>query len=213
MSPPGTLSIAVTGNIASGKSAVCRYLGTLGANVIDADTVAQGLMRRGQPAWQPVVDAFGPDILDAGGEISRPALRQIVFAEPAALLRLNAAVHPLVHALLLQSVRDVQRGQVVVIEAVAIVEAGTYKQMDQLWLVLSSRADQISRLMVSRHLTREEAAFRVDAQTPAEAKVKLADVVLRNQGSLDDLHSQASRAWRAALAQFGIPNQDGRLLR
>lgn len=205
-------SIGITGNIASGKSSVARRLGSFGATVIDADDVARECMRPGLPAWKDVVATFGAGVLDADGTIDRPKLRGIVFSDRAALQRLNAAVHPHVHAEILRRLAALGPSQVGVVEAVALVEAGTNKDLGTVWLVLSPPELQIARLMETRGLTREDAAWRVAAQSPAEDKLLAADVVLHNAGSLDALHADVDRAWRDALARWGVPNRDGRLL-
>lgn len=196
-------TIGVTGNIASGKSSVARRLGERGALVIDADILAHELMRPGLPAWQGVVAEFGEGVLAPDRAIDRAKLRAIVFADRAALARLNAAVHPHVDAELLRRIAALASDQVAVIEAVALVEAGTHRALDALWLVLSSPERQVERLMRARGLTREDAAWRVAAQPPVEGKIPLADVVIRNEGSLETLHAAVDRAWEQALGCWG----------
>lgn len=202
-------TIGLTGNIASGKSSVARRLAGYGAQVIDADLVAHELMRPGLPAWRAVVDAFGRDIVGPDSAIDRAHLRGIVFADRAALARLNAAVHPHVHAELLRRIAALPPERVAVIEAVAVVEAGTHRELDALWLVLSSPEHQIERLVRGRGLSRQDAAFRVAAQPPAEPKIALADVVLRNEGSLEELERATDEAWAAAQACWGLPAREG----
>lgn len=203
-------TIGLTGNIASGKSSVARRLGEHGALVIDADIVAHEQMQPGLPAWEAVVTAFGRGILAEDGTIARPKLRQIVFDDAAALRRLNAAVHPHVHAALLRRIGALRPDQVAVIEAVAIVEAGTAKELDQLWVVVSSAEQQIARLMQTRGLTRADAAWRVAGQPPVEPKLALADAVLRNDGTLAELYTAVDQAWAAALATWGMAERKER---
>ncbi len=191
----GGQSIGVTGNIACGKSLVVRRLEQLGARAIDADVVAHELMRPGQPAWQAAVEAFGQTILQPDGVIDRDVLRAIVFADREQLRRLNAAVHPFVHRELLERVRAAPDGQVLVIEAVALVEAGTAALLDSLWLVLSRPELQVRRLREARGLTEEEAWFRVRGQPPAEEKIAFADVVIHNDGTVEELVKQVDWAW------------------
>lgn len=197
-------SIGLTGNIASGKSSVARRLTAHGAVVIDADIVARELMEPRLPAWLDVVAAFGADVVGPGEKIDRAKLRRIVFSDAAALKRLNQAVHPHVHAELLRRLDRLEANQVAVIEAVAIVEAGTYRDLDALWLVVSPPEQQIQRLMHSRGLSREDAAWRVAGQPPVDDKVALADVVIHNDGSLEALNDATDRAWQAALATWDI---------
>lgn len=200
--------IGLTGNIACGKSSVARRLAEHGATVIDADVVAHDLMRPQLPAWRDVVAAFGESILATDGTIDRPRLRAIVFSDRSALQRLNSAVHPHVHRDLLRRMQRLQPGKVAVIEAVALVEAGTYRDTDALWLVLCRPDQQIERLVVLRHLSKEDAAWRVAAQPPAEPKAALADVVIRNDAGLDTLVAVTDRAWQAQLGRWGLTAQE-----
>lgn len=203
----GGPALGLTGNIASGKSSVARRLAAHGALVIDADIVAHEAMAPSLPAWQAVVDAFGTGILTADGTIDRSRLRSIVFADHLALQRLNAAVHPHVHAELLRRLALPRREPVAVVEAVALVEADTYRHLDALWLVLSPPEQQIARLVQWRGLSQEDAAWRVAGQPPAETKEPLADTVIRNAGSMEDLYVTIDRAWEQTLAGWGMPKQ------
>ncbi|MGI8916212.1 MAG: dephospho-CoA kinase [Chloroflexota bacterium] len=202
-------AIGLTGNIASGKSSVARRLAGHGAGVIDADIVAHAVMQPSLPAWQAVVSAFGSGILAEDGTIDRAQLRSIVFNDRAALMRLNAAVHPSVHAELMRRLQLLAPDEVAVIEAVALVEAGTYRDLDALWLVCCPPEQQIERLVRARHLTREDAAWRVAAQPPAEPKAALADIVLDNSGDMEALMQATDDAWQQTLARWGRPAPEG----
>lgn len=191
---PRPALIGLTGNIAAGKSLVADMLERLGAQVIDADRVAHDVMRPGRPAYQAVVDLFGTEILGPDGRIDRARLGAIVFRDPAALARLEAAVHP-------ATIAEIERligaasAPVVVVEAIKLVEAGMYRHYDALWVVTAPREDQIARLMTSRGLSRAEAELRVDAQPPQEDKAALADVVLANDGSIAALRHKVEEGW------------------
>jgi len=186
--------IGLTGNIATGKSVVGRFLGELGARVIDADQVAHEVMRPGGPAYDPVVEAFGPEILGDDGTIDRGRLGAIVFQDAAALRRLEAAVHPAVIAEVAGRIAGATE-PVVVVEAIKLIEAGMHRAYDALWVVTAPRRVQIARLVAQRGLSEAEAALRVDAQPPQAEKVALADRVLANVGSLADLRVQVEAAW------------------
>ncbi len=193
MTPRRTL-IGLTGNIATGKSAVARMLAGLGATVIDADRVAHEVMEPGGAAYAAVVDAFGPEILNPGGAVDRRRLGDIVFRDPAALARLEAAVHP---AVLLEVGRRIAEAEadVVVVEAIKLIEAGMHRAYDALWVVTAPRGVQIERLVRERGMTHDEAALRVDAQPPQEEKAALADRVLVNDGTLAQLRARVEAAW------------------
>ncbi|MCB0199495.1 MAG: dephospho-CoA kinase [Caldilineae bacterium] len=193
------LVIGLTGNIATGKSAVGQMLAELGAEVIDADKVAHQVMEPGQPAYAAIVAAFDDDIAPAGGPIDRRRLGEIVFADPAALARLEALVHPAVGRRIAELVAR-STADVVVIEAIKLLEAGlSVRLCDEVWVVIAPRAAQLSRLMESRGLSRDEAVLRIDAQPSQESKSAQADVVIDNDGDLDALRRTVEQTWRAAI--------------
>ena len=199
---PRPYLIGLTGNIATGKGEVTRILAGLGACTIDADQVAHQVMQPGGPAYDPVVDAFGTDILDADGEIDRAKLGAVVFRDPKALRRLEAAVHP---AVIFEVDRQIAGATepVVVVEAIKLIEAGMHRQYDALWVVTAPRQLQMARLVSSRGLTEAEAALRIDAQPPQEEKAALADHVIVNDGDMDALRGKVKTAW----AQIRFPEQ------
>ena len=186
--------IGLTGNIATGKSEVARMLAELGAQVIDADRVAHQVMLPGGPAYDQVIAAFGPGILDAGGRIDRRVLGDLVFRDAEALHRLEAAVHPATITAVGRRIAEATAA-IVVIEAIKLIESGMHRAYDRLWVVTAPRSLQIRRLVTARGLTEEEAVLRVDAQPPQEEKARLADRVLVNDGSLDQLREKVQRAW------------------
>ncbi len=192
--------IGLTGNIATGKSTVAHMLEELGAAVIDADQVAHSVMAPGSEAWAAIRQAFGPGVIAADGTVDRRALGAIVFADPVALARLEAIVHPAVGRALRRRLAALRRQpeppRVVVIEAIKLLEGGLAHLCDAVWLVVAPREVQIARLRETRSLSREEATARIDAQPPAEPKRALADVVITNDGSLAHLRAQVYEAWQ-----------------
>jgi dephospho-CoA kinase len=191
--------IGLTGNIATGKSAVAQILAEKGALVIDADKVAHRVMEPGGPAYRGVVEAFGPGILAAegaadGAAIDRRRLGDIVFADEDALQRLEAIVHPVVIVEVDRQIAEATEPAIVV-EAIKLIEAGMHRRYDALWVVTAPRPVQIKRLVQSRGLTEKEAALRVDAQPPQEEKAARADRVIVNDGDLTDLQAQVDKAW------------------
>ena len=186
--------IGLTGNIATGKSVVSGMLERLGAEAIDADALVHELMEKGTPVWQAVVREFGQGILCSDGSVNRKKLGGIVFADKAALRRLEALVHPAVIARTEQLIKSSQE-PVVVIEAIKLIEAGMDRTCDALWVVACRQEQQLARLVEQRGLTEEEAHQRIKAQPPQEAKLALADVVIDNNGSLDETWRQVKREW------------------
>ncbi len=188
--------IGLTGNIGTGKSTVAHMLGQLGAQVIDADSVAHELLRRDTPTWREVVEEFGSAIVGEDMSIDRAKLGRIVFADPQALARLEAILHPAV-------VQEVDRrictsdARVLVVEAIKLIEAGMHRRYDAVWVVTCRPEQQVTRLMAQRGMTREEIWRRAEAQSPQSEKVALADVAIDNSLSLSQTRAQVKRAWCA----------------
>jgi dephospho-CoA kinase len=203
----GLYMIGLTGNIATGKSAVGAMLAEYGAQVIDADALAHEVMKQGTATWQRVVDEFGQDVLSADGEVDRAWLGAVVFAKPEALRRLEAIVHPAViveSERLLQEVQDTKSGDetssataaVVVLEAIKLIESGMHQRCDELWVVTTPREQQVQRLVATRGLSNEEAGLRIDAQPPQAEKAALADVVIDNSADLQQTQAQVAQEWQ-----------------
>jgi dephospho-CoA kinase len=152
------------------------------------------VMVPGGPAHAAVVEAFGPSVMASDGTVDRVRLGAIVFRDAAALKRLEAIVHPAVLAEVDRQIAKATEG-VVVVEAIKLIEAGMHRSYDELWVVTAPRPVQIARLVAKRGLSEEEAALRVDAQPPQEEKAALADRVIVNGGSLDELRRQVEAAW------------------
>ena len=188
--------IGLTGNIATGKSAVARMLADLGATVIDADALVHELQRRGTPTYDAVVAEFGSGILRQDGEIDRQRLGAIVFSNPERLRALERILHP---AVAVESQRRIASAptDVVVYEAIKLIEAGRAAMCDAIWVVTAPRAVQIARLMRNRGMREAEASTRVDAQPPPEEKLRHATVVIDNGGPLAATRAQVERAYTA----------------
>ncbi len=200
--------IGLTGNIATGKSTVARMLRDLGACIIDADQVAHDVMRAGTAVHAALVARFGEGILAANGEIDRRALAAIVFADPEALLALDAIVHPAVRVEVRHLVSECP-DPVVVIEAIKLLEAGMDADCDSIWVVTAPRDVQIVRVMERSALTREEAEQRIDAQGPQCDKVQRADTVIDNSRSLACTRRQVERAWGRTFGPVpGLPEEE-----
>ncbi len=188
--------IGLTGNIACGKSVVSRMLADLGAEVIDADRLVHRLMKPGTESHRAIVERFGPSIRRPDGTIDRRMLGEIVFRDPAALADLEAILHPATRVLAEELIAT-STNPVVVLEAIKLIESGWHERVDSVWVVICPRERQVERLMRDRDLSRAEAELRIDVQNPAAEKVKHADVLIDNAGSLEATRRQVEVAWAA----------------
>lgn len=192
------LSVAVTGNIASGKSTVARLFEAWGAGRIDADAVARDLQAPGEPVFDAIVRRFGPDVLAPDGTLDRAWLRNLILADPTARADLNALVHPAVYARIEQQLAQFRAGRipVAVVEVPLLFETGADGRFDRVVLVESPRELIIERLEQLRGLEPETARRFLEAQASAEAVGRASDHVIANAGSLDELERAARVVWR-----------------
>lgn len=188
------LVIGLTGNISTGKSTVARMLAELGAEVIDADRVAHEVMRAGTPAHARIVEAFGPQVLAPDGEIDRARLGAIVFADPGSLARLESIVHPATLAVIDRRITTTA-AQVVVVEAIKLIEAGMADACASVWVTTCRQEQQVARIVQGRGSSQAEAEQRVRAQPPQGEKIARADVVVDTSGSLAWTREQVQAAW------------------
>ena len=190
------LLVGLTGGIGSGKSTVARMLEERGAIVFDADALARRAVEPGTRGHDAVVERFGANVLGPGGELDREALASIVFADPAARRDLEAIVHPEVRRLFAEGCeryRDTDR--VVVFSAPLLVETGMHTAFEVLVVVATPVEAQVERLLRDRAMTEEAIRARIAAQAPLEDKLAVADVVVDNDGSLEELEEQVERVW------------------
>jgi dephospho-CoA kinase len=188
--------IGLTGNIASGKSAVSRMLADLGAETIDADAVAHEALAAGTDQAALIAERFGSGVLHPDGSVNRAALGSIVFSDAPALADLEAIIHPGVRRRVYEWLEQV-KAPVAVLEAIKLLEGPLVDHVHTIWVVAAPREVRIDRLVRERSMSAEEAARRVDAQNPEEEKVRRADVVIRNDGSVEELRAQVRAAWDA----------------
>jgi dephospho-CoA kinase len=202
--------IGLTGPIGCGKSTVAGWLGGLGALVIDADLVAREVTPPGSAELSAVVAEFGPGILRADGSLDRAALGRIVFADPAALARLEAIIHPAVRPKIIEAIGQAEQEgpRAVVIEAIKLVEGGLATLCDEVWLVTCEPAEQLARLAARTDAARDAQA-RIAPQADTEARIAaqaglvdrlrpFATRVIHTSGSIADSRSRVAEAWSLA---------------
>jgi dephospho-CoA kinase len=191
----GKYVIGLTGNIATGKSVVRRMLEHLGAYTIDADALSHRVISKGAPGYKPVLDKFGTWLLDKDGQIDRSKLGKLVFADGQALAELEDIIHPFVgQAIDLLVKRSTQN--VVVIEAIKLLESDLRRKCDSIWVTDADEKVRMERLVGKRGMTQEDALQRIHSQSAQKEKVTAANVVIRNNGSIEDLFKQVSREWQ-----------------
>lgn len=184
--------IGLTGGIASGKSTVATILKRLGAAVINADDLSREVVQPGKDAWKEIVDTFGNGIIQEDKTLDRGKLRKIVFDDPVARRKLEAIIHPRVRALAEARIRELASAgrSVVVYEVPLLFEAQIHHWVRPVILVACDAATQKKRLIERDQLTDLEAQKHIDAQMSLEEKRKLADYVIENNGSLEQLETQ-----------------------
>ena len=194
--------IGLTGDAGSGKSTVARMLAEQGARVIDADQVVRTLTAPGTPLLDAIVEAFGKGVLHADGTLDRPGLAARVFADPRELARLNRITHPPVLSALRAAVTQARRrgSGVLVLEVPLLLETGLDALVDEVWVVTASRPVKLARL-ASRGLGPELARRILAAQMPQEEKVKRADRIIDNNGSLTRTRDQVIKYWTEIQAE------------
>jgi dephospho-CoA kinase len=186
-----------------GKSIVRKMLEQQGAYTIDADGLAHQAMAPGAPAYQPVVETFGKWILDGEGRIERSKLGAVAFSHPEALYRLEAITHPIVGQAI-DVLISRARQPIVVLEAIKLLEGQLGKGVDDIWVVDCAAQLQFERLRNKRGMSEYEARKRIDTQNPQHEKLARANVVISNNGTVEDVWVQVEREWNKILAARGI---------
>jgi dephospho-CoA kinase len=188
------LRIGLTGGIGSGKSTVAALLAERGAVVVDADRIAREVVEPGTPGLAAVVEAFGEGVRTADGALDRPALAAVVFADPEQRRRLDAIVHPLVRARAAEQIAALPGDAVVVQDVPLLVETGQASSYDLVLVVEAAEDRRVPRL-VARGLAEDDARARIAAQASDDQRRAVADVVLRNDGTPEQLRAQVDRFW------------------
>ena len=188
------MRVGLTGGVGSGKSTVARLLAEHGAVVIDADAIAREVVEPGTPGLAAVVEAFGDEVLDADGRLDRPKLAGIVFGDDEKRVQLNSIVHPLVGQRTVELAEAAPPDAVVVYDIPLLVESNMAAGFDKVVVVEADTDLRIARL-AERGMAEQDARERMAAQASDEQRRAVADVVIENNDSLDDLKSAVDDLW------------------
>jgi dephospho-CoA kinase len=192
------LIAGLTGGMACGKSVVARELSALGCYIIEADEIGHEVMKPGQSAYQPILNAFGKGILNADGTINRSALAARVFGNPDELARLNAIVHPAVGEEEKRRIAEIAARDlhaIVVHVAAILIESGAYKNVDKMIVVTCTREQQIERAMQRPGAVEANVLARLEHQMPLEKKKAFADYLIDASGTEAETLRQTKIMW------------------
>lgn len=193
--------VGLTGGIASGKSEVAAELNRRGAKVIDADQVAREVVTPGAPTYERLIEVFGRGILDGDGCLDRTLLGRVVFGDEEKRRLLNGITHPAIFSEIAGQIKDYAEGlekggvPAVVVDAALIVDVGIMGMFDVLLVVTSDESSRVVRLVESRGMAASDARERIESQVPDSQRLARADVVIENDGSIDDLRLLVARVW------------------
>ncbi|HWD55172.1 MAG TPA: dephospho-CoA kinase [Acidimicrobiales bacterium] len=191
------LAVGLTGGIGSGKSAVADLLVERGAVLIDADQVARDVVKPGGPAYQPLIDRFGPGIVAPDGTIDRPALAAVAFADEESRLALNGITHPAIAIAMIAARDALADTDHIVVLAIPLLTA-LHRETVKLHkvVVVDAPVDvALERLLAQRGFDRADAEARIRAQVSREERAKVADYVLDNSGDRAALEREVAKLW------------------
>jgi dephospho-CoA kinase len=190
------LLVGLTGGLGAGKSAVARMLGERGAVVIDADELSRRALEPGTRAYQQVCDLFGDEVVEPSGVLDRSAIAERVFGDESLRRALESITHPEVFRLLADEVETLRgTDSIVVFDAPLLIESGFHRACDVVVVVTAPEAAQLARVRGSRGMTEEDARARLRAQIDPADREAAADVVIPNDGTLEELERRVDELW------------------
>tara|TARA_B110001452_G_scaffold107224_2_gene88840 strand:+ start:2017 stop:2610 length:594 start_codon:yes stop_codon:yes gene_type:complete len=192
------LKIGLTGGIGSGKSSVSQHFKKWGAHIFDADTVAKNILNNNEIAQNEVISEFGTDVLGANGRIDKSKLSRIVFQDEDNQLTLNTIIHPYVFTEIDKDFDlTLSKGEndIFVVDAALIYESGADTHMDYVIVVISHLGLRVERVLARGDLSRDEFLKRVELQWSDEEKVQMADFIILNNSSEDNLLEEAKKTY------------------
>jgi len=193
------LKVGLTGGIGSGKTAVSNRFEELGVPVLDTDMLAREVVEPGAPALGELVNEFGRGILDDDGRLDRERLRHIVFGDPAARRRVESILHPAIRALLSRRLEALDADYCIIVVPL-LVETNFQELVDRVLVVEAPRERRIEWVMQRSTMTREEVERVMGSQATSEERLRVADDVIHNDGSLEDLKAKVDRLHAAYMS-------------
>jgi dephospho-CoA kinase len=197
--------IGLTGNIASGKSSVSKILKSLGAKVIDMDSLAKDIQKENyKGVLDKIRETFGDNVFLEGNILNRRALGELVFRDKNLLQKLNDIMIPVMTEKLLEELEKAKKDnpKVIVVDAAILIEANWDRFVDEVWVVYIPLELQLGRLMERENIERDLALERINSQMPIEEKIKKADVVIDNSGNLEELEKKVLELWKERILPF-----------
>ncbi len=196
------LAVGLTGGIGAGKSTVADLLVARGARLVDADRIARDVVAPGGPAYQPLIDRFGLEIVDPDGAIDRPALAALVFGHPEALADLNAITHPAIGIeMIARRDRFADTDDIVVMD-IPLLRAIHRETLDLATVIVVDTPTEMAfeRLVTHRGMGPDDARARIDAQPDRQSRLEGADLVVDNSGDRDHTEAEVDRVWTELVA-------------
>ncbi len=194
--------VVLTGGIAAGKSAVSEAFARLGAAVVDTDVIARELVQPGQPALAAIVHDFGSGVLDAGGALDRKRMRELIFTDPDSKQKLEGILHPAIGAEVKRRIAALEAPYCILVVPL-LAESGRYAWADRVLVADVDEETQISRAMARDRISREQALAILQSQASRQQRLALADDVIDNKGSLEQL-DQAVAALHARYVLLAV---------
>jgi dephospho-CoA kinase len=201
-------TVVLTGGVASGKSTVSNLFEELGVTVIDTDLISRELVEPGQPALRAIVDAFGDQCLDSSGRLDRRRMRSLIFADPAAKQKLEGILHPLIGGEVLRRINELERTPYCIVVIPLYAESSAYGWINRVLVVDASEDSQIERLMRRDGITNELAESMLANQAARAERLSLADDVIVNTGTVEQLAKQVQNLHALYLRLALAANQD-----
>jgi len=193
------LLVGLTGGVGSGKTSVSKLFKDEGTYVIDADQIARHLVRPYSDAWKEIREQFGDEILQENGHLNRKKLASIIFSDPGRRGLLNKILHPRIKEEIHKMINEIKERDsqaIIIIDAPLLIELNEHLDMDKVIVVISNEDKQIERIMIRDGLEKETVKRIIESQLPISEKIKVADFVIRNEGSLEELKKRVKEVFQ-----------------